>query len=175
MKTKQMILIGVLGVAGIAFIVDRIFLGEPATADASVADVAPRVDRTPRAAEPKTTEVMDPSLPWLEKLPDGGHVTRDVFALPPSLTEREPDTEMEQERERERARLDLADAFLEAHQLDGTFISDGAPMAVINGRVRRQGEIVDGFRITRIEPHRVHLRRGDQHVSLALPIPTGSR
>ena len=44
-------------------------------------------------------------------------------------------------------------------------------LAVVSGKVLRLGDVVDDFRLTRIEPYRVEFRRGRARVSLSIPLP----
>lgn len=53
-------------------------------------------------------------------------------------------------------------------RLSGVLVSTTRRIAVINGSLYREGDEVQGARITRIEPESVRLRRGDEELVVPL-------
>jgi len=53
-------------------------------------------------------------------------------------------------------------------ELTAVLVSRDRKVAVVNGRVYREGDVVDGAEITRIEPQAVHLRRGSEDTVVRL-------
>ena len=85
MGRKKMIYLGLMISAGGAFIVDRVFLGEPkpaAGASSRSAKKTRRVTRTKRPSQKEPASAADPSLTWLNRLEEQKG-QRDVFS--PSL------------------------------------------------------------------------------------------
>ncbi|MBI4580989.1 MAG: hypothetical protein HY718_14880, partial [Planctomycetes bacterium] len=61
--------------------------------------------------------------------------------------------------------------FLGSHRLKGTTLRDGEAWAIINDRIVRVGEHIDGFELQRVERYRAFLAKDDLSVVLSLPLP----
>jgi hypothetical protein len=175
MNRKRWIYVGVLGVASVAFIVDRLFLGTPETAEAKPAAQTPKAAR-PTAASKKPQGqpvVVDPSLAWLEKLAEPG-TERDVFAPSPEWLARSKAEAAEAAAAAEREKGPQPGsprAFEEAHKLQATTVMGQGGLAVVDGQCLSVGETLDGFRLARVEAGQVEFRRGADRVTLTLPMP----
>ncbi len=175
MDRKKLIYLGLLLAAGGAFMVDRLFLGEPEPATAEMIRGPGAARRTPRPTRPSKTdsqEGSDPSLTWLDHLEER-QADRDVFS--PStgmLTYYSLLKRAEEEKDQQAGpKPGSPQAFENGHQLQGTFVSEGVMLAVVNGRVLCLGDTIDGFRLIRIEPYRAEFRRGRHRASLQIPVP----
>lgn len=172
---KKFIYLGLLFVTGGAFLVDRLFLDEPETATAQTAPAPAAGSAPPRprqAAQTESQEAADPSLNRLDEL-DEVPAPRDVFSPSvPMLMHYKllQDADGEQG-EQTGSKPGSPEAFEEQYELQGTFVSQGALLAVVNGRVLRLGDTVDGLRLAKIEPYRAEFRRGRHRVSLSMPMP----
>jgi len=175
---KKLIYLGLLFVTGGVFLVDRLFLDEPETATAQTAPVPAAGSEPPRprqAAQTESQEAPDPSLNRLDELDELDDVPapRDVFSPSvPMLMHYKLLQDADGERgEQTGPKPGSPEAFEEQYELQGTFVSQGALLAVVNGRVLRLGDTVDGLRLAKIEPYRVEFRRGRHRVSLSMPMP----
>ena len=175
MGRKKLIYLGLLVSAGGAFIVDRLFLGEPETAAAAPSRPVKTTRKpAPRKRPPKEKPppAADPSLTWLNQLGEQ-QGQRDVFVPSVDMLKyykalRDPADEEEKEGGPDAT---SPEAFEREHELQATCVSPDALMAVIDGKVRRLGEKIDGYRLTKIEAYRAEFRRGRDRVSLIIPVP----
>ena len=177
MSTKRLVYLVLLVLCCGAFVVDRLFLGEPDSASAESVVPGAAVKRTPRTVKPasvKTTpDARDPSLTWLAKL-ENRPLTRDVFA--PSL---EMLSRYEQQRESEaQSASDVPqpgspELFKEDHELQATLVFPEGSLAVIDGRVLKIGEVIEGFRLVAVHHRRASFQRMGEHdaprVEMAAP------
>ncbi|MHC4441809.1 MAG: hypothetical protein ACYTF1_16455 [Planctomycetota bacterium] len=166
-------------ISGGAFVVDRLFLSKPETATAqTVQTIKKPADTLQDTKESGSTDdetlVNDPSLDYLEKLPDNP-VTRDVF-LPTQVLRQHYDEIKKKEEELENInsgpKPGSPEAFEADNKLQATFISNGPAMAVINDNVYQKGDLIGEFKITKIDSYGVTLRRNKDAVILSLPVPT---
>ncbi len=67
----------------------------------------------------------------------------------------------------------VAQAFLDAHNLEATFTGPSGPTALVDGKVRREGDRIDGFQIVKISNMKVHCRFEDVTVVLILRAAPG--
>ncbi len=178
MSRRRMVFVGMTILSAVGFMVDRLLLGEPAPAAAAATDVpAARSSRKPAAApaEPKQDPVLvaaDPSLAYLERLGPSGP-GRDIFSMSSEMLRYYKSLEQQEEERaaREGPQPGSPEEFQGKHTLDGTYHGPTGPLAVIDGEVRRPGDLIDEFRITRIDSYGVELRRGRDRVVLELPQP----
>jgi len=145
MRRKHWILAAISALAVVAFAVDRLYFGEPAAAQAEVASAGPaggprgslprrqRPDASDKAAV-KTVALPDPALEALGRLDEAG-LQRDVFAPTPGMLRLYQQlSEAEQTAAaREGPKPGSPEAFLSAHNLQGTFTGPGGPLAVSDG------------------------------------------
>ncbi|GMU20027.1 MAG: hypothetical protein AMXMBFR13_01280 [Phycisphaerae bacterium] len=179
MNRKRRIYVGLTVAAVAIFLVDRIFLGEPAEAEAKQTrpNSGPRrPSKTPSANTP--TGPRDPSLRWLERL-TSVNTQRDLFSPSPELL-------LHYRRETEQAEQ-LAggvrgapqpgswEAFVEQHQLQATVVTPGSMLAVVSGKPLRLGDSIEDFRLEKVEPDRAEFSRGRERVTLLLPMPPPER
>jgi hypothetical protein len=122
-------------------------------------------------------EVLLKEQPGTQARP-GRPVQRDVFKLTSvmqaAFEEMSPDKKAAEqeslENEKELRRQELA-LFQSAHTLKGTTLQGATSWAIINDRVVRVGESIDGYQLVRVERYRVHLVKGELTVTLDLPLP----
>ena len=178
-KTKKRMYFGLLIAVGGAFILDRTFHGQPASAPAETSSCPPKAAKLPKpeppdAAEP--AETADRSLTWLEQLGEQ-RSARDAFAPSAGML-------MHYEKLRRVAELEeqqqgptpgSPEAFQAEHELQGTFVSREAMLAVVDGRLLRSGDTIDGFRLAKVEPYRAEFRRGRHRVTLSIPLPAATK
>lgn len=168
-------------ISAISFLVDQVFLSAP---DSAVADLAAvSSEDTPKSRKknkgvpaanvtPTTPDLYDPSLPYLDKLPQLSF-RRDVFAPTPEMLKHYRQLE---EQDNTGAAVtgpkpNSPEAFKADHELQATFSSP--EMAFINGKLLRVGNEIAGFRLIRIGPYHVELKRGRELVQLYMPTPDG--
>jgi len=160
MNRKRWIYVGVLALVVITFVVDRVFLGEP---ESTYAD-EPLQQMTKAKAASKTPtnmqepgEPVDPTLDRLEQLSEA-LPDRDVFSLSGAFLARQKKLEEEAAKvteEKKAPKIDPAEIFAQSHSLQTTMVSENLSMAVIDGKVVRKGDTLDGFRLTHIDAYKV--------------------
>lgn len=174
---RRFIYLGLLAVTGAWFVIDRLTGGEPERAAAETRPVSRMPGKShPASLEQKASPTADGALLWLNELQD---VQTDRDAFSPTMLMLQH-YQMLQQAEEEQARDHRSgpepgspEDFTQRHTLDGTFISEGTLLAVIDGKVRRLGDRIEGYRLTRIESYRAELRRGRDRVVLAIEMPMG--
>lgn len=180
MTKKRWILLIVAVLAGGGFLVDRVFLGEPAAAQAKT--VSKPSKSKPKATtttkEPAATPVAnDPSLAYLEKLADP-RPGRDVFAPSPSWIQAQKDA-VEQKRvrseEKQGPRPGSPEAFELAHKLKATTVMENGGLAVVNGQCLSVGDMLEDFQLTRVTAGEAEFRRGHEYAVLRLPMGPGTK
>jgi len=175
MNRKLYVYLGLSLVSGGSFLVDRLFFGEPERAAAEpVASVVEHKEvRLPQGHPVPVTVSTDPSLDWLSHLTTKS-TARDLFSPTPDMLAH---YQMLQSDATPAAGTDqtpgagTAEAFLTNYELQATFIGPYKHLAVINGRIRRLGSIIDGFTMTRVEPRRAEFRRGSDRLELEISDP----
>lgn len=91
---------------------------------------------------------------------------RDIFFIP-----RSPDLDEKEHQPATRPitpTVDPAVEFLASHHLKAIIVSQGKSIALINDRMLRLGEGIDGFELFAFEANSVLLRRGSQRVRLRI-------
>lgn len=173
-RNKKVIYLSALIATAGAFLVDRLFLGEPEPAVAETASGQPSSGRPRRpktARPPKQQEVADPSLPWLERLAEA-RAARDVFSPPGGMLAHYRRLEAnKQKAEQTGPQPGSPELFEDQHELQATFVSHELMIAVVDGNLLRLGGKLDDYRLTRIEPYRAEFRRGRDRASLIIPEP----
>ncbi|HOB76326.1 MAG TPA: hypothetical protein PKG54_17585 [Phycisphaerae bacterium] len=173
MNRKRWIYASVLGIALVAFIVDRLFLASPQAAEAKPASPDPGAARpapSPTDRPQNAPFVNDASLAWLEKLAPAG-AARDIFASPDWLESKQANAQATTAGEEEEdSQPGSAEAFEAAHRLQATTVMGRGGLAVVDGQCLSVGETLDGFRLVRVEAGQVEFRRGSQRVTLSLPM-----
>ena len=174
---RKVLMYGVLGIAATAFIVDRVFLSEPAGAKAGTPAVSTSQARVKTTKKTPVDAVRNdsehPALSHLSQLPDTvGH--RNVFTPSPSMMshlDQLPEAKSGRRgrsREKEQKEQGLK-TFQDAHELQATAITPGTEMAIIDGKVLRIGETLDGFTLEGITPYTARFQQDDAVVELTLP------
>ncbi|HOJ74233.1 MAG TPA: hypothetical protein PK458_16610 [Phycisphaerae bacterium] len=184
---KKAMMYGLVLVAALfGLIIDRLS-GGPAEASNTAQLVTPvgAVDANkPRAGTnvsgPAIAQVFEVLLKEQSGTPSRPVQTaqRDVFQLTPVMQaafeemspERKATRQKTLESELELRRQELA-RFQSAHTLKGTTLQGERSWAIIDDRVVRVGETVDGYQLVRVERYRVQLVKGDRTVTLDLPLP----
>jgi len=103
---------------------------------------------------------------------------RDAFALTPQMRrlyekeslEKQADAQKKAQAEKELREQEM-DRFQSSHQLKGTTLQDGDAWAIIDDKVMRPGDRIDGFELKKIERYRVLMVKADMTVVLSLPLP----
>jgi hypothetical protein len=174
MTRKQKIYGAVMLLSAVGFLVDRAIRSAPAPA-AAEQPVAP--DPAGPARQTKVTAqnaapalVEDPSLAYLEKMSNAWS-GRDIFTPTTNmLLHYRQITEAQQNAEQGPA-PDPAGEFAAAHRLEATFIAPEGAMAMVSGQLVHVGDSIAGFRVVRIEPRQVELRRGNDRAVLTISTP----
>jgi len=149
-----LIIAGFLGLAVVAFLVDRFLLNEPAKAsDAPPSRTTSRKATDAKVAGKNDNSVtglqMDQALDWLNRMPEPEKV-RDAFSLAePFLAERRVAKERERKAETvvSQPAEDLSKTFIAQHRLQTTLVDPQGGIAVVDGRVLRIGDEIDGFQL----------------------------
>ena len=177
---RKMLIYGLLGIVATAFIVDRVFLSEPAGAKAGTSGTPGKhVDTKRIQAKPDQRTQPDPEHPALSLLSQLTDTLshRNVFKPSPSMMSyldqlpqaksgrSQRSREEEQEKQKEQSRQ----TFRDAHRLQATAITPGAEMVIVDGKVLRIGEKLDGFTLEKITPYAASFRRDNAVVKLSLP------
>jgi len=177
MNAQRWIYVGVLSLAAIAFVVDRVFLSEPENAYAD--EPLPSVTKAKAANKASSeTEVpvdeLDPTLDRLEQLPEA-MPGRDIFSLSGAFLARRQKLEEEALKAAEAAevpKVDPAETFAKEHTLQTTMVSSNLSMAVVDGKVIRIGETIDGFRLVQINSYQVKFKHHADGATVVLSLPS---
>ncbi|HOW72017.1 MAG TPA: hypothetical protein PKY77_15565 [Phycisphaerae bacterium] len=168
----------IFGLACIGFVVDRIIGPGPEEAGARETAAGPAKAAAPApaataaggtkspSAQSEAMAAPEPTSPAAQRIRDLPEIAeaRDLFrptATEPALSE------TEQARE-QNAELDEVAAFVAAHRLEGTFNDGRLRMAMVNGRTLRPGQVLDGFRLDKVEPYRAIFRNRDREAVLTM-------
>ncbi len=193
MSQKKMVLYGFLLLAGgVGLLIDRMYV-LPASAEAAGAlDVALRSGRDsseslPIGEGPPLAAIFDPTKPSASAL-EGPDVTpesmilRDAFGLTPVLREiyqaRSEEEKKEKEIEAEKKaeeRQRLRTAFQADHALRGVCIHPDDRWVIVDDRVLRIGDRLDGFVLREIHDYRAVFQGGKGSVELLLPRETAAK
>lgn len=161
--TKRNIYLGLIGLAGLALLVDRVLLGGATTAPAEAAAVQPVSSAS--GAEPAAS-VRDP-VPRI-RFPEGlvsyasGALPRDPFAPPLAAADR-----VAVDAKAPQRAITQAD-FAARHTLSAVMSGSSDSVAVVDGVVVRAGDSVDGCDVIGIAPRRVRFSCVGVDVELAL-------
>lgn len=173
MNRKRMIYLGLLGIAAVAFLADRILLNHPQEAEAGMspqeAKRRPQVVNKPTATK---TPILDPSLAWLEKLADIGS-GKDAFSPAPEWIRPKP--VIRDDVEEVSPRPGSPEAFESAHKLQATTVAENGGLAVVDERCYRLGDELDGYKLTRVRPGEVEFEKDGETAILELPMAPQSQ
>ncbi len=166
-RRKTLLYAGGLGLAIVGLIVDRALRQAPASASGEptrppagpAAAPPPSAGRTDVTPTPWRSRAGD----WLRQLPDVPEV-RDVFDAN-SLGESDPERTAAGENG---GPADPVAAFVASHHLGATFRDRENAYAIVNGRIVRIGQTVDGFRLITIDSFRATFTNGRAVAVLAL-------
>lgn len=177
MNNKRWIYVGTLALAVIGFVVDQVFLAEPENASAAeplqLVKKTAVASNTPSATEEPGGEV-DPTLDRLEQLPEAVP-GRDVFSLSGAFLDRQKKLEEEAAQAAKAAeipKVDPTETFAEQHTLQTTMVSRNLSLAVIDGKMVRVGDTLDGFRLVQIDSYRVKFQHNLSGSTVVLSLPS---
>lgn len=165
MSRRTRIMVAVLAVCLIGLVIDHLFIGPPAPAEATAKDThdgaSSRNTPAPKASVlPQNPQVIDETLAWLGGLPDTRTV-RDVFALRGGF--------LSHTLEREEADLAKAadeageaplETFAATHVLQSTLIGPKRRLATINNAVYGVGDAIGEFRLEDVQAGNAVFRHG---------------
>ena len=165
---RQKIMLGVFGVGLVGLVIDRVLVrsqGGPAAASADApysasASPVPATDLRPESPPPQETRVTQClNRLWSDKEVDFEHV-RNPFSLPPSWSQ--PNAKP--------ARLlpDAGEVFAKRHQLTAVVLDGPRSYVLIDDRLLRPGEEIDGFRLVAVEDRAALFEGNDTRVRLEL-------
>jgi hypothetical protein len=170
-KRRRAVTLGVLGIVGAIFLVDRLIGQKPAPSAASSA--GPDASAFAIAADPAALRVQDraevAALLSIAELADEAHEPlpddlRDLFRLPEAAASAAAETAQAAD-----ARAQV-DGFEQRHALRGVMLGR-EPRAVIDGRPFAIGEELDGFIVETIERDVVTLTRRSDGAKATLRMP----
>lgn len=103
--------------------------------------------------------------------------TRDVFSLSPTMVERfqnQPKAAQKAEqtvkKQIEETR-ELTEGFVKTHRLMGVFAGETDHWIVVNGRILRIGDVLDGFELRHVRDYGASFVKGKVQVELSMPRP----
>jgi len=177
---QQKITFGVLGLAAIAFVVDRCTSSSTPAAALAMVPAAPKVGAAARAAAAKAATNNAPASESLASLAsfserlqqvagaqqvDAAHAN-DAFV--PSTqwagSRRENDSDAAE-------RLAAANQFREHHKLLAVILSGKGGIALLDGKPLRPGQSIEGFKLTEIHERSAIFTRGQAQVQLNVVAP----
>jgi hypothetical protein len=173
---KQATYGAVLGLAAVAFVIDRLcFSAENAGAATAPAAVEKSVPSQAPAATPVVATFSAESIPagWLaERLraatPGSDQTSRDVFALPacwrpaPKVAVASVATALAPKPQL------FGETFRHEHHLVAVMIEAGTGRAVVDGKLISIGGSIDGFRLVSLSQQAARFVRGNEQVSLSI-------
>ena len=180
-----MILYGlVLLAAVVGLLVDRLHFSPAAVRGESVLQAVQAL--IPTMQQPESQEGAGPAIAPLFKTTDQQHSTlgdgpvRNAFAPLAAIQEQ---SDRRPGRRGERTKADGgesetttdADGFRAAHQLQATSLQKKGSWALIDDRVFRKGDKLDGFVLRQIDHYRVTFEADGVSVDLALPPPLDTK
>ena len=180
--TKQrIVLLGLLGLAGVAFAVDYLILPAPAAAPKPAAASSPLPARPigpgapaarPASAPPAATAA--PASTLADRLRRAGEGLdmdpmnlKDAFVPPESWLAR-PQTPAGPAAAPAAPVADSADQFVHEHKLTSVLIDSDGGIAIVNDKVLRVGQEIDGYRLVRLAPGTALFTSGDGSVNVRL-------
>jgi hypothetical protein len=172
-------LIAVVVLGGV-FLADRVFLGEPESAEAKPVPAKTTRVKTNTAAAKKPTAapvVNDPSLAWLEKLADP-RPGRDVFAPSPTWIQAQKaavEKTKARSAEQQGPRPGSPEAFEAAHKLQATTVMENGGIAVVDGQCLSVGDMLEDYQLARVQAGEAEFRRGHEYAVLRLPLGPASK
>jgi len=192
LSQKKIALYGFLLFAAImGLVIDRLYT--PQSANAAIGGTRDRV-RTPTGTDaeelgdiPPVAAIFDPSR---STAASSAHalksatkvLKRDAFGLSAGMREVyqrktavvDQGRQSAKQRKAEQAR-DAADAFATSHRLEGTLLHPTDTRAVVDGRLLRIGDQLDGFELRRIERYRALFSKDGKDFELKLPNPLNTK
>lgn len=162
-STKRNIYLGMIGLAALALLVDRMLLGGAATTPADALAVPP----VPAASGVASAGAGRDPVPRI-RFPEGltayatGSLPRDPFAPPLAVPVR-----VAASAETPQSAITPAD-FAARHALSAVMSGSSGSVAVVDGVVVRVGDSVEGCDVIGIEPRRVRFSCGGRDVELSL-------
>ena len=173
LSKRQKMGLALFGIALVALVIDRAFLGGgSAPAEASASSSPAPATQTPQTSVPPEEDFKPSTIRlsqrletlWLEKELDINRA-RDVFALPESWHN---DLLPAKPKDIPKPKKDAVTVFITSHQLQAVVISDQTRCVTVNGRVFRLGDELDGFKLIAIEEHSATFESGTKRAVLKL-------
>ena len=179
---RGIVLLGLLGLAAVAIVVDRLVQSAPAAAPqpaaasspvSGAAHPAPARPATPTATgTPAATAVQASAIAdRLRRAGEGLDMDpmnlRDAFVPPESWLARPPTPEGHAAAPAAPV-ADSADRFVREHKLTSVLIDADGGIAVVNDKVLRVGQEIDGYRLVRLAPGTALFTGGDGGASVRL-------
>lgn len=174
---RRKIYLSLIAIGLVALVIDRLFIlhptggkGGPARAVASA---------IVRAGESKPTDASDvvgrwnvPKLiaipdKWRDLMVDSARTVRDPFVASTELAPEADEIEDETETETEAAAPTVS--FAERHAVEAVLVTPQGPQAIVDGRILKVGDWIDGHRVERIDTSSVVFQGVDETVTLHLP------
>ncbi len=179
---ERLILAGVLGLAGVALLADRLVIGSdvtgPAESSASVLDAAPTQASLPGAGTaPTGTDLpADPqaqAVTLSQRLRDLGNQSpstdmpplRDAFAPDAAWTADPHDPAGSADN---KAKQRAAELFQNQHQLDAVMVSVDSRFAVVGGQMIYIGQTLDDYRLVEVHERSAVFQSAGLRVELGL-------
>lgn len=173
---KEAIYGAVLGLAAVAFVIDRIcFSPEDAGAATAPASLQKQTAKEATAARPAVAATSSEAIPagWLAqrlrtatKGPDVS--SRDVFAVP-ACWRPEPKVAAARTAPAPEPKPQLfAEAFRREHHLIAVMIESGGGQAFVDGKLISIGTSIDGFRLVSLRRQSARFVRGSEQVCLSV-------
>jgi len=159
-----------------AFIIDRACDSGPDQAAAANAPAGKKTSKAPgrspaspgpRNTAPPSTEPDDPAVKALARLPDLPEA-RDLFATADFTAQQQAFAG----NAADDAPADPAVEFAVSHSLQATLQDGSDRVALVDGRILRPGQTLDGFRLLRVDPYRAIFRFRDVETPLLLKTDT---
>ena len=165
--------IALFGIALIALVIDRAFLGGgSAPAGASASSIPAPVTQTPQAPESPDEELQPSTIRlsqrletlWLEKEVDIDQA-RNVFALPESWLN---DILPKKQENIPEVKKDAVTLFITSHKLQAVLISDQKSTVRVDDHVLELDDELDGFKLVVIEENSATFESGTRRAILKL-------
>jgi len=170
LNKRQKMSVGVLAIGLVALLVDRMYVlpqsapaGQAAPADEyTVTATADRAAVPPPVSAPADLTVAAKlDAAWSDNNPHSDE-PRDLFSLPSSW----PTTRRSQETPR--PTVTAGSAFAARHRLEAITVDPQGKRALIDDKLLRLGETLEGFRLVAIDTESVAFERDGQHIQLEL-------
>jgi len=147
-STRKRIYLIVIGVGGLALVVDRLVLSDSATAP-QTAEAASNGSESPAGVSAAPNKVPIPAVPFPDNLPDVPQIAglRDVFARPDNPEKAADRGGGARPKTRDESQVVSPAEFVQRHSLEAVFREADLHVAVVNGRWLGVGDVMDACRL----------------------------